>query len=187
LHPPWRCGAFGDKGPEEQAKIIEDNKLCPFYLPHGRSEVYYSKLHKTKPECTEAECKGQHIQWLHELLKDMTQVKAESDVILGQEGRRTPDDAWMEEEEEEEEEEVHFVNIVQEEEMDSDEELATEIAKTEEAIDDCYRRRAKRAKIALGRLESGPLKEEERDKLSERLGDGEGVSVKRRKEIEKCS
>jgi hypothetical protein len=114
----------------------------------------------------------------------MTQVKAESDVIQGQEGRRTPDDAWMEEEEEEE---VHFVNIVRKEEMDSDEELATEIAKTEEAIDDCYRRRAKRAKIELGRLESGPLKEEERDKLSERLGDGEGVSVKRRKEIEKCS
>jgi hypothetical protein len=52
--------------------------------------------------------------------------------------------------------------------MDSDEELVAEIARTEEAIDDCYRRRAKRAVIELGEIESRPLTEEERDKLSER-------------------
>jgi hypothetical protein len=62
LHPPWRCGAFGDKKPEERAKIIEDNKLCPFCLLHEESEVCYSKLYKTKPGCTETGCKGQHIQ-----------------------------------------------------------------------------------------------------------------------------
>jgi hypothetical protein len=27
LNPPWRCGAFGDKKPEERAKIIKDSKL----------------------------------------------------------------------------------------------------------------------------------------------------------------
>ncbi len=129
LHLPWRCGAFGDKGPEEVAKSIEDNKLCPFCLLHDKSEVCYSMIYKTKPECMEAECKGQHIHWLHELLKGTAQVKMESkgkvNVIQGQEGWRTLDDAWMEEGEEEEE--VHFVNIVQVEEMDSDEELVAEI------------------------------------------------------------
>jgi hypothetical protein len=42
LHPPWRCGAFGDKKPEERAKIIEDNKLCTFCLLHDKREVCYS-------------------------------------------------------------------------------------------------------------------------------------------------
>jgi hypothetical protein len=184
LHPPWRCGAFGDKKPEERAKIIEDNKLCPICLLHDKSEVCYSKIYKTKPECTEAGCEGQHIQWLHELLKDTTQVKTEGkvNVVQGQEGWRTPDKAWMEGGEEEEE--VLFVNIVQVEEMDSAEELVEEIGRTEEAIDNRYRRRAKRAGIELGEIESAPLSEEERDKLSERLGDREGVRAKKRKEIE---
>ncbi len=63
---------------------------------------------------------------------------------------RTPEDAWMEEEEEEEEEEeVHFVNMVQAEEVNSDAELMAEIARTEEAIDECFRRRAKRAGLMI--------------------------------------
>jgi hypothetical protein len=72
MHPPWWCGAFRDKAPEEKAKIIEDNKLCPFCLLHDMSEVCYSKVYKTKRECKEAECKGQHIQWLHEVLKGIS-------------------------------------------------------------------------------------------------------------------
>jgi hypothetical protein len=43
---------------------------------------------------------------------------------------------------------------------------------------------AKRAGIELGEIASRLLTEEERDKLSERLGDGKGVRAKRRKEIE---
>jgi hypothetical protein len=35
LHPPWRCGAFERKKPEERAKIIKDNKLCSFCLLMG--------------------------------------------------------------------------------------------------------------------------------------------------------
>jgi hypothetical protein len=50
LHPPWRCRAFGDKKREEQARIIEDNKLCPFCLLHDKSEVCYSKVYMTKPK-----------------------------------------------------------------------------------------------------------------------------------------
>jgi hypothetical protein len=100
---------------EEQARIIEDNKLCPFCLLHDKSEVCYSKVYMTKPKWEEVGCKGQHIQWVHKLLKGVTEVKSESmgevNVVRGQEGWRTPDEAWLEEEEEEEE--VHFVNMVQ--------------------------------------------------------------------------
>jgi hypothetical protein len=68
--------------------------------------------------------------------------------------------------------------------MDSDKELAAKIARMEEAIDNCYRTRARRARLELGELESRPLSEEERDKLSERLGDGVGTRAKRRRELE---
>ncbi len=184
LHLPWRCGALGDKAPEEWAKIIEDNKLCPFCLLHDRSEVCYSKVHKKKPGCMGAECKGQHIQWLHELLKGTAQARTKDDgkvnMVQGRGGWRTPEDTWMEEEEEEE---VHFVNVVQAVGIDSYEELAAEIMRTEEAIDECYKRSARRAGIAMEGLECRPLEEEESDKLSERVGDGEGVHAKRRKEI----
>ncbi len=69
-------------------------------------------------------------------------------MVRGREGWWTPEDAWMEEEEDEEE--VHFINIVQAEEVDSDEELMAEIARTEKAIDECYLRRAKMAGITKG-------------------------------------
>jgi hypothetical protein len=73
-------------------------------------------------------------------------------------------------EEEEEEEEVHFVNVVQAETVDSDEEMMAEIARTEEAIDECFRRRARRAGLVVKGPEDRPLGEEERNRLSEKLG-----------------
>jgi hypothetical protein len=94
-----------------------------------------------------------------------------------------PDEAWMEDEREEEEE-VHFVNVIQVDGVDSDEELAEEIARTEKAVDDCYRRRTRRAGLDLGDLENRPLSEKEKDELSEKLGDGVGARAKRRREIE---
>ncbi len=69
-------------------------------------------------------------------------------VIQREEGWMTPEDTWMEIEEAEEE--VVFVNALWAGEPDSDEELAAEIKKTERAIDDCFRRRAKRAGVAVG-------------------------------------
>jgi hypothetical protein len=88
------------------------------------------------------------------------------------------------EDEREEEEEVHFVNVIQVDGADSDEELAEEITRTEAAVDDCYLRRARRAGLDLGDLGGKPLSEEEKDELSERLGDGAGVRAKRRREID---
>jgi hypothetical protein len=102
---------------------------------------------------------------LHELLKDMveakTEVKGEVNIVQGQEGWRTPDEAWMEDGREDEEE-VHFVNVIQVVGLDSDEELAAEIDSTEEAVDNCYQRRARRARLDLWDLEIRPLSERRR-------------------------
>jgi hypothetical protein len=114
-----------------------------------------------------------------------------------------------------EEEEIMFVNIVQEEATDSeeeepegkmeageelslvgtdrpesassDEDLEEEIEKTQAAVDECYRRRAKRAGINIEGTEGRLLTEEELDNLSEQLGDGTGERAKRRREIETMS
>jgi hypothetical protein len=66
------CKAF-----EERSRIIEDNKLCPFCLLHSEEEVCYSKTYKTKPVCTEPECKEQHVKWLHDVLIGLTCLKKE--------------------------------------------------------------------------------------------------------------
>jgi hypothetical protein len=68
-------------------------------------------------------------------------------VIQGEGGWRTPEDTWMEMEEAEEE--MFFINTLQVERSDSEEELEAEIARTEKAINDCFRRRAKRAGVAV--------------------------------------
>jgi hypothetical protein len=87
---------------------------------------------------------------------------------------------------EEAEEEVN-VNTLQAGGPDSDEELEAEIARTEKAIDDCFRRRTKRAGVAADTPEDKLMSESERDCLSEKLGDGLGVRAKRRKAIEEMS
>jgi hypothetical protein len=70
------------------------------------------------------------------------------------------------------------------EEVDSDAKLEAEIERTEKAIDDCFRRRARRAGLAENMPEDRLMGEEERDQLSERLGNGMGTRAKRRREIE---
>jgi hypothetical protein len=72
---------FESNKPEERARIIKDSKLCPFCLLHDGIEVYYSKANKTKPACENPECGGQHIQWLHGLLKDTVQVESKVNMI----------------------------------------------------------------------------------------------------------
>jgi hypothetical protein len=57
------------------------------------------------------------------LLKDTVKVEGKVNVVQGKEGWRTPDEAWIQDEREEEEE-IHFVNVIQVDGADSDEELA---------------------------------------------------------------
>ncbi len=69
----------------------------------------------------------------------------------------------------------------------SDEEMEDEIRKARAAVDECYRRRAKRAGISIEGAGDRLLTKEELDNLSEQLRDGTGVRAKRRKEVEKMS
>jgi hypothetical protein len=95
--------------------------------------------------------------WLHELLKDICGKEGQVHVLEGGTGWRTPEETWMEDEREEEEE-VMFMNMVRREEeaTASDEEIQEEIKEAQAAVDECYRRRAKRAgievKVPKGRL-----------------------------------
>jgi hypothetical protein len=70
-HAPWKCGAFGNIRAEERARIIEDNRLCPFCLLHDRAVVCRMRENRTKPACGVPECEGRHAVWLHELLQDI--------------------------------------------------------------------------------------------------------------------
>jgi hypothetical protein len=139
-YPPWLCKAFGDKVQEERSKIITENKMCPFCLLHNADEVCFSRANKSKPICEEPGCKGQHVKWLNEMLKEIPWESAKREgkvnVVQGEGGWRTPEDTWMEMEEVEEE--VFFVNTLQKEGPDSDEELEAEIARTGRTIDDCF-------------------------------------------------
>jgi hypothetical protein len=171
LHPPWRCGAFGSIRPEERARIIKDNSMCSFCLLHGEAEACRAKANKSKPACDAPEFGGQHTLWLHELLKGMAGQEGQVNMVQGGDGWKTPEEAWMEDEREAEEE-VLFVNVMQAETTDSEEELADEIERTQVVVDECYHRRAR---FDIGNTEGRLLSEEELDDLSERLGDGEGA------------
>jgi hypothetical protein len=134
----------------------------------------------------ETECKGQHIKWLHEMLRELPCLSKEKEckinIVQREDGWRTTEDTWMEIGEAEEE--VFFINVLGVEEVDSEEELKAEIVKTEAAIDDCFIRRAIRVGIEVDVVEGRSMSEEERDLLSKKLGDGIGVQSKRRREIE---
>jgi hypothetical protein len=88
---------------------------------------------------------------------------------------------------EEAEEEVFFVNTLKVERSDSEEKLEAEIARMEKAIDDCFRRRAKRTRVAVNTPKNRLMSESERDCMSEKLGDGLGERTKRRRKIEEMS
>jgi hypothetical protein len=61
------------------------------------------------------------------------------------------------------EEEVFFVNVLQEAGSDSDAELEKEIEKTEAAVDNCIRRRARRAGLSIASPEGERMSEAKRD------------------------
>jgi hypothetical protein len=62
-----------------------------------------------------------------------------------------------------------------------------ELLEAKAVVEECYRRRARRAGLE-GTLPVGrPMKEEEIDDLSERLGDGVGGRAKRSREIEEMT
>jgi formylmethanofuran dehydrogenase subunit E len=39
--PPWKCKAFGETALEKRAQVIQEKRICPFCLLHGKEEVCY--------------------------------------------------------------------------------------------------------------------------------------------------
>ncbi len=97
-HPPWHCKVFGKLPAREREKLIKDNRLCPFCLLHEKDKPCEAKQ---KPEaCTASNCKGRHIQKLHDFLKDVFREENQVHVVHGDDGWEESEEAWEQVEEE---------------------------------------------------------------------------------------
>jgi hypothetical protein len=107
-HPPWHCKVFGKLPLREREKIIKDNQLCPFCLLHYKDKPCGAKQ---KPvACTASNCKGRHIQKLHDFLKDVFREESQVHMVHGDDGWEESEEAW-----ELGEEEMMIVGTVQQE------------------------------------------------------------------------
>jgi hypothetical protein len=107
-HPPWHCKEFAKLPAREREKIIKDNRLCPFCLLHDKDKPCGAKQ---KPvACSASNCKGRHIQKLHDFLKDVFRQENQVHVVHGDDGWEESDEAW-----ELGEEEMMIVGTVQQE------------------------------------------------------------------------
>jgi hypothetical protein len=107
-HPPWHCKVFRKLSAREREKIIKDNQLCPFCLLHDKDKPCGAKQ---KPVARSASnCKGRHIQKLHDFLKDVFREENQVHVVHGDDGWEESEEAW-----ELGEEEMMIVGTVQQE------------------------------------------------------------------------
>jgi hypothetical protein len=65
--------------------------------------------------------------------------------------------------------------------------MEKELEEAKAAVEECYRRRARRAGLEGELPADRPMTEEELDMLSEILGDGAGSRAKRRREVEEMT
>jgi hypothetical protein len=107
-HPPWHCKVFGKLPAKEREKIIKDNRLCPFCLLHDKDKPCGAK--QKLVACTASNCKGRHIQKLHDFLKDVFREESQVHVVHGDDGWEESEEAW-----ELGEEEMMIVRTVQQE------------------------------------------------------------------------
>jgi hypothetical protein len=110
-HPSWHCKVFGKIRAKEREKIIEDNQLCPFCLLHDKAKPCGAKQRPVNPTCHVPNCKGKHIQKLHELLKDVFKEENQVHLVHGDDGWEESEEAW----EVDGEEEVMMVGTIQRE------------------------------------------------------------------------
>jgi hypothetical protein len=107
-HPPWHCKVFGKLPAREREKLIKDNRPWPFGLLYDKDKPCGAK---EKPvACTASNCKGRHIQKLHDFLKDVFQEENQVHVVHGDDGWEESEEAW-----ELGEEEMMIVGTVQQE------------------------------------------------------------------------
>ncbi len=94
MHPPWHCKVFGKIQAKEREKIIEDNQLCPFCLLHDKAKPCGAKQRPVNPACHVPNCKGKHIQKLHELLKDVFKEENQVHLVQGGDEWEESKEAW---------------------------------------------------------------------------------------------
>jgi hypothetical protein len=83
---------FGKLPAGEREKIIKDNRLCPFCFLHDKDKPCGAKQ---KPvACTASNCKGRHIQKLHDFLKDVFREESQVHVVHGDDGWEELEEAW---------------------------------------------------------------------------------------------
>jgi hypothetical protein len=87
--------------------LIKDNRLCPFCLLHDKDKPCGAKQRPVPVACTAPNCKGRHIQKLHDFLKDVFREENQVHLVHGDDGW---DEAW-----ELGEEEMMIVGTVQQE------------------------------------------------------------------------
>ncbi len=92
MHPTWHCKVFGKLQAKERERIIEYNRLCPFCLLHDKAKPCGAKQRPVNPACHMPNCKGRHIQKLHDFLKDVFKEENQVYLVHG-------DDGWEESEE----------------------------------------------------------------------------------------
>ncbi len=108
-HPPWHCKVFGKLPAKEREKIIKDNRLCPFCLLHDKDKPCGAKQRPVA--CPVGNCKGRHIQKLHDFLKDVFREESLVHVVHRSDEWEESEEAW-----ELGEEEMMIVGTVQQEE-----------------------------------------------------------------------
>jgi hypothetical protein len=94
-HPPWFCKAFGKMPAKERERLITDNRLCPFCLLHDKDKPCGAKERPVSVARTAANCKGRHIQKLHDLLKDVFREEKRVHMIHGDAEWEESDEAWV--------------------------------------------------------------------------------------------
>ncbi len=99
---------FGKLLAKERERIIEDNRLCPFCLLHNKAKPCGAKQRPVA--CLMSNCKGRHIQKLHDFLKDVFKEENQVHVVHGDDGWEESEEAW-----EVGEEEMMIVGTVQQE------------------------------------------------------------------------
>jgi hypothetical protein len=162
-HPPWLCKVFGRLPAGEREKLITDNRLCPFCLLHDKNKPCGAKQRPVPVACTAPNCKGRHIQKLHDFLKDVFREENQVHVVHRDDGWEESDEAW-----ELGEEEMMIVGTVQQEDdcswqdacnswMEQDEEAAAgvyQVRTCQEAIKQSTVGQCKKASVVEGDEES---------------------------------
>jgi hypothetical protein len=96
--PPAVQGFLGQDSGRKKQDHRGKQTVSVLLATQFRGSVLLQDLQE-KPVCLEPECKEQHIKWLHNVFKELPCLKGGEEckvnLVQGEDGWRTPEDAWM--------------------------------------------------------------------------------------------